>query len=59
MSKTLAWTRSEAKDQNGEPTRLALANNKWNGSTVKTVEQARKLYSKGKKLLAQAKNMKK
>jgi hypothetical protein len=47
------------KKPNGEPTRLALANNKWNGTTVTSVSQARSLYAKGKRLLAQSKNMKK
>jgi Domain of unknown function (DUF6321) len=47
------------KKPNGEPTRLALANNRWNGTTVKTVEQARSLYAKGKRLLEQSKKMKK
>ena len=44
-----------AKKPNGEPTRFALANTKWNGTVVKTVAQARQLASKGRRLLAQSK----
>jgi hypothetical protein len=47
------------KKPNGEPTRLALANNRWNGSTVKSKAQARSLNAKGKRLLESAKKMKK
>lgn len=43
------------KKPNGEPTRFALANTKWNGSVVKTVAQARQLANKGRKLLSQSK----
>lgn len=44
------------KKPNGEPTRFALANTKWNGPVVKSVAQARKLAAKGRRLLAQSKN---
>lgn len=47
------------KKPNGKPTRFALANNKWNGSTVKNASQAKALYAKGKRLLESAKKMKK
>lgn len=43
------------KKPNGEPTRFALANTKWNGTVVKTVAQARQLASKGRRLLEQSK----
>ena len=47
------------KKPNGEPTRLALANNAWGGSTVKTVAQARSLAARGRKMLARYKKTKK
>lgn len=48
------------KKPNGEPTRLAKANTAWkNGSIVKSVAQARKLASKGRKLLKMCKSNRK
>lgn len=47
------------KKPNGEPTRLGLAATAWGQSVVKTVEQARSLAAKGRRMLARYKKTKK
>jgi hypothetical protein len=39
------------KDENGEPTRLALSAHAWGEPVPKTMEDAKKLAAKGKRLL--------
>ena len=46
------------KNKNGEPTRFALSAHAWGEPVPKTVAAARKIASKGHRLLARAKTMK-
>lgn len=47
--------RGPLKDKEGKPTRLALSARAWGEPAPKTMESAKKLAAKGRRLLEQAK----
>ncbi|AMV17606.1 DUF6321 domain-containing protein [Planctomyces sp. SH-PL14] len=51
LRRHFANPRGPMKDENGEPTQLALSAHAWDEPVPKTMEDAKKLAAKGKRLL--------